>query len=381
METMKVSRLLALSFVLLMILLGVSSAYSAPFSFIAMADSRGSTNGVNDAVLSDIVDLILQEDAAVVLFPGDLVNGSCTDSILTSQLNHWRDVMAPIYNSNMYGAKVYAGPGNHDICYSGSELVWQSIFSDLPSDGPAGETNMTYSFDYMNAHFIMLNTDRAGNIHTINYDWLANDLASTTMEHIFVFGHDPAFPAGPHLGSSLDYYLNQRDAFWQLLVDYDVDIYFAGHEHLYNHINVDGVDQIIAGTSGAPIYHGYGGEFYHYAVVTIEGPDVFVEIIDDSGAVRDSFELFCLNDPVRIERTGLTYPTLQEAYDDAEYGDIVQSQDTVFIEQLNIDQDKSVNIEGGYNCDYSAVTGETVQIGNMTISDGTLTLANFSLEQ
>jgi Icc protein len=378
---MKVSRFLALSIILLVILLGVSSIYSAPFSFIAMADSRGSTNGVNDAVLSDIVNLILQEDAVFVFFPGDLVSGSCTESILTSQIDHWRDIMAPLYSSNMYGAKVYAGPGNHDICNSGSELVWQSIFSDLPSDGPSGETNMTYSFDYMNAHFIMLDTDRAGKFHTINYDWLADDLAATTMEHIFVFGHDPAFPAGPHLGSSLDYYPDQRDAFWQLLVDYDVDIYFAGHEHLYNHINVDGVDQIIAGTSGAPIYHGYGGEFYHYAVVTVDGPAVFVEIIDDSGVLRDSFDLFCLNDPVRIERTGLTYPTLQDAYDDAEHGDIVQSQNKVFIEQLNINQNKAVNIEGGYNCDYSAITGETVQVGTMTISDGILTIANFSLEQ
>ncbi|MHC4489396.1 MAG: metallophosphoesterase family protein [Planctomycetota bacterium] len=291
---MKVSRFFALSLVLLIILFGVSSVYSEPFRFVSMADSRGSNSGVNDPVLSSLVDLIIQEDAEFVLFPGDLVYGHIIDSILISELNHWRDLMAPIYIRDMYGAKVYAGPGNHEIRHSGSEAVWQSVFNDLPSNGPSGETYMTYSFNYLNSHFVMLNTDRAGNPHTINYNWLANDLSSTTADHIFVFGHEPAYPVRPHLGDSLDFYPDQRDAFWQLLVDYDVDIYFAGHEHLYNHTQVNGVHQVINGTSGAPIHIGYGGEFYHYALVTVDGLNVSVEIIDDSGAIRDSFELASL---------------------------------------------------------------------------------------
>jgi hypothetical protein len=136
----------------------------------------------------------------------------------------------------------------------------------------------------------MLNTDRAGNPHTINYDWLASDLAATTADHIFVFGHEPAYPVGPHLGNSLDAYPAERDAFWQLLVDHEVDIYFAGHEHLYNHVVVEGVHQVISGTCGAPIYTGYGGEFYHYVVVTVNGLDVSVQVFDDSGTLRDGFE-------------------------------------------------------------------------------------------
>ncbi len=289
---MKLTRSFASSVILLMILFGFSNVYSEPYRFISMADSRGAYNGVNDPVLSNIVDFILLEDAEFVLFSGDLVNGSSTDSILTSQLYHWRDVMAPIYASNMYGAKIYAIPGNHEIQYLGSgEEVWQTIFNDLPSNGPAGETYMTYSFDYANAHFVMLDTNRYANWSTLNYNWLANDLASTTADHIFVFGHEPAYPAGPRIGSSLDYYPDQRDAFWQLLVDYDVDIYFTGHEHLYNHINVDGVHQIINGTSGAGIYWGYGGDFFHYALITVDGPSVSIDIIDDSGTIRDNFDL------------------------------------------------------------------------------------------
>jgi hypothetical protein len=149
---------------------------------------------------------------------------------------------------------------------------------------------MTYSFDHLNSHFVMLNTNRAGSHHTVNYDWLANDLAATTADHIFVFGHEPAYPVGPHLGNSLDVYPAQRDAFWQLLVDYDVDIYFSGHEHLYNHTEVAGVHQVVAGTCGAPIYSGYGGDFYHYVVIAVDGLHVSVEVFDDVSEMRDSFE-------------------------------------------------------------------------------------------
>jgi hypothetical protein len=89
-----------------------------------------------------------------------------------------------------------------------------------------------------------------------------------------------------------------------LLVDHDVDAYFAGHEHLYNHVVVDGVHQVIAGTVGAPIYAGYGGDFYHYALVTVDGLDVSVSIIDDTGTVRDSFG-YTVPEPSTLPLTAL----------------------------------------------------------------------------
>lgn len=280
-------------------LVAVSNIYAESFSFVSMADSRGGNNGVNDAILSNLLSAVMSSGSEFIVFSGDLVTGSSDNSVLNSQLNHWRDVMAPAYNSDMYGAKVYAGPGNHEIANSSSsEGVWQSVFSDLPSNGPAGETYMTYSFDYMNSHFIMLDTNRAGLYHTLNYDWLANDLAATTADHIFVFGHEPAYPVGPHINSSLDADPAQRDAFWQLLNSYNVqDIYLTGHEHLYNHTEVDGIHQVITGTSGAPIHTGYGGEFYNYALITVDGLDVLVNVFDDGGALRDSFQYTVTPEP------------------------------------------------------------------------------------
>jgi hypothetical protein len=256
---------------------------------------------VNDAVLSGFVSSIMATNAKFVLFPGDLVYGeygSLRPGALPGQLTHWRSIMAPIYTGDFYGVKVYASPGNHEIWDNRStpeveaarETVWRSVFSDLPTNGPKGETFMTYSFDFGNAHFVMLDTDRAGNRHTVNLAWLAADLAATKAEHIFVFGHEPAFPVNLHKGNSLDTFPDRRDEFWALLARYRVGIYFTGHEHLYNHQEVNGVHQVIAGTCGAPIYKGSGGEFYHYALVTVDGAKVSVDIIDNNLAQRDHFE-------------------------------------------------------------------------------------------
>ncbi|HDH13515.1 MAG TPA: PKD domain-containing protein [Nitrospirae bacterium] len=85
----------------------------------------------------------------------------------------------------------------------------------------------------------------------------------------------------------------------------------------------------------------------------------------------------CLS-PVRI--SPVYYDTLQAAYDAAVEGDTIQSQAVVFTEDLNINSNISVTLEGGYNCDYTTITGETTINGNMTINDGTVTIMDFNLQ-
>ncbi len=75
----------------------------------------------------------------------------------------------------------------------------------------------------------------------------------------------------------------------------------------------------------------------------------------------------CLQ-PVRILRTPPSYYTgIQDAYDAAQNGDNIQGRDIEFYEDLLIEQDKSVHIEGGFNCDYSSNTGFSIIRGSMRI--------------
>ena len=89
----------------------------------------------------------------------------------------------------------------------------------------------------------------------------------------------------------------------------------------------------------------------------------------------------CL-DPVRNARTYVYYTSIQDAYDEAENSDSIESQAQAFTESLYIDDlsNKSVTIIGGYDCTYSEITGDTTLVGDIIISNGTVVFENFILE-
>ena len=49
------------------------------------------------------------------------------------------------------------------------------------------------------------------------------------------------------------------DPFWQALVDAGVDVVLNGHDHDYEHVATDGVDQFVVGTGGRSLYRFPGG--------------------------------------------------------------------------------------------------------------------------
>jgi hypothetical protein len=71
--------------------------------------------------------------------------------------------------------------------------------------------------------------------------------------------------------------------------------------------------------------------------------------------------------PVKIIGTpSAYYSSIQTAYYAAVSDDIIISQATVFTEDLLIDMNKSVLLEGGFDCDYSTGMGVTILSGNIT---------------
>ena len=84
----------------------------------------------------------------------------------------------------------------------------------------------------------------------------------------------------------------------------------------------------------------------------------------------------CSYDPVRILEE--YYLSIQEAYDHALNGDMIQCQALVFAEELSLDRDISVIIKGGYDCDYAVNKGNS-RIESMVIRDGTITVEKLTL--
>jgi predicted phosphodiesterase len=264
--------------------------FAQGFKFIAMSDSRGINNGVNDSVLTKIVNHIIdnQSDVKFIIFAGDMVNGHDDDPERTYQeLMHWKDVMAPIYkNDNMVWPKVWPVVGNHEIRHRKDEDNFRKVFSDVYRNGPDDEKGLSYSFDFRNAHFTIVNTDRwyygdpldttddRRDWHYIKHlDWLENDLKSArdrNVDHIFIASHDMIYPVGGHLRDGLanlgrnfkfpmdstqTWFMGRRQKVIDILKKYKVAAHICGHEHLYGRQEVNGIFEVIAGSSGAPLYN------------------------------------------------------------------------------------------------------------------------------
>ncbi len=205
----------------------------------------------------------------------------------------------------------YPGIGNHEM-ETPADMTWlrneynngNGVRTPLKNftnqDGPASTVETTYTWDYGDAHFIMLNeywdgtsdTGTDGDVVPALYDWLAADLAANSQPVVFVFGHEPAFPFNRHVGNSLDKYPANRDAFWNLLETEGVQAYFCGHTHVYKRYqpNPDGTWQIDVGNAGN-VSDGYP-DGHTFANVTVGSAEVRYDIwrnISGNFALEDTW--------------------------------------------------------------------------------------------
>jgi 3',5'-cyclic AMP phosphodiesterase CpdA len=261
--------------------------------FAVVGDTQGEDSTiVSETAFSKIVQHILAAEPAVdfVVLTGDLINGSRDGDTRYEEFQYWRSLAAPWYTSNFLGLKVYPAPGNHDQESSLSYLdTWQKAFPELPDNGPDNGKKMTYSFNMGSCHFVLLNTSTPTLFrkHSVDVDWLEEDLNANTQPIIFVFGHEPAYPAQRHIGKSLDDRPTRRDKFWQTLVNFGAKAYFCGHEHVYDHWIKDGVHQIVDGSGGVP------SSYIIYSIVDVDDSNnILISVYNAAdNSLRDQFDL------------------------------------------------------------------------------------------
>ena len=93
--------------------------------------------------------------------------------------------------------------------------------------------------------------------------------------------------------------------------------------------------------------------------------------------INATFQL--IKAPYFIGATG--YTTLRDAYEHANNGDVIKAKAKTFTENLTVDLNKSVTIEGGWDPGFTGITGMTTLRGwiQTTATGGTLTIKNFIL--
>ncbi len=277
-----------------------ADAMEPSWQFIFASDSRSKTNGVSTDILSELAAEAVKKRVDFFLFGGDMTQAHVDQAGMDRLLKLWRDTMQPVYDA---GIGVYAVRGNHEIDCPQKDTSWNNVFKgrySMPDNGPAGEKNMTYSFEHKNAFIVGIDVyARPGynELHRMNLEWVENQLAANTKPHVFVFSHDPAFKA--RHDNCLDNYASERDKFWASIEKAGGRVYFCGHDRFYNHARVDGdgdpnndIHQFVVGTAGSPLhdwrgkYDGDNGHYrvkgiyyskeYGYCLVKVNGSDVTV---------------------------------------------------------------------------------------------------------
>ncbi len=180
---------------------------------------------------------------------------------------------------------LYVAPGNHDVNNRHSLAIYTKMLGKEPYYSvPRGDTLL-----------IFLNTELPGQEVKITgqqFEWLEKELARD-FSYKFVFLHRPVFPSPIGTGYGLDRNPADRNRLHQLFVKDGVALVMAGHEHLYNRSERDGIEYVITGGGGAPLYaftQEQGG-FLHYIVAKKGNEGYFFRVVDFKGNLQDEFSV------------------------------------------------------------------------------------------
>lgn len=244
-----------LSIVVLFIFLLFSiTAYAKSFSFLAFGDNQG----FNDTFKLLLDKASKEKNIAFAVHVGD--------SIPYGKDSEYKSYIKLI---NKYpGLKIYQVMGNHDAVNGG----WRRFSKYF---GPS-----YYSFDYENAHFVILNNSFKGFFDEKQINWLKQDLASTDKPLKFVFFHKPVFDAS---GLYTDHIMDSRrmsERMIEIFKRYKVNYVVCGHIHGYAKAVRDGVTYIVSAGGGGRLYlpPAFGG-LYHYVRFDIDGDKISDRVI------------------------------------------------------------------------------------------------------
>ncbi|MFA5994400.1 MAG: metallophosphoesterase [Parcubacteria group bacterium] len=218
---------------------------SDEFSFAILGDTQRFQAQNPEGGLQQSVASLKEKPVSFLVTVGDLLSSCDGEKKCETNLTKWKDALGPLF------AHTYAVMGNHDRTgKKKADALWQKFFA-LPKNGPIDFQELTYAFDFKNSHFIFLDSEKPKehHINQIQLDWLEADLIQNKQAHTFVFFHEPAYPTKSKIDSSLDHSEKDRDALWQILERYHVDVAFSGHEHIQNHKKIGTVDQFIFGNT------------------------------------------------------------------------------------------------------------------------------------
>ncbi len=187
-------------------------------------------------------------------------------------------------------------PGNHDSQDGLGAWMYKEMFS-LPENGPAGQpSEMTYSFEYQNALFLMLDATLSVPGQSA---WVEAQLKKSTAKWKFVMFHFPPY----NLEEPYEEIMRE----WCTLFDkYHVDMVMNGHMHYYLRTKPMNAGKPVASPAEGTIYtmsisipgkqeqwpdESYAAVRYKdgplYQHISIKGGELHYQCLDPAGTLKD----------------------------------------------------------------------------------------------
>jgi hypothetical protein len=267
------------------------------FEFVIFGDSRGVWDNWQMATI--MANAVHDESSEFVIHLGDMVHDGWQDTEWMS----WLSLMKPL----MQDAPVYGVLGNHEL----NAPRYFEIFAHQNNE-------KWYSFDYGLIHFTVLSNYHQWNVGSEQYQWLENDLSTTTQPVKFVCFHEPIYCAEGQWGHPPREDI--REVWEPLFINYNVKLVWQGHNHFYQRTDpLDGVIYLVSGGAGAPVtppgddwYINFSLGAFHYCLldVSIEDWEIIISARDKNGETFDEFiisipkpEVYCEGE-LRWENVG-----------------------------------------------------------------------------
>ncbi len=260
-------------------------------AFALFCDSQS-----NPEVWEKISNLAYQERPHFGLLGGDLVDYGFNK-------DDWVDEFFAPANNFMKHYPIYSVPGNHE---HDAFLYYQYMANPDPE--------YRYTFNYGNIQFFMIDTDRDVSPGSPQYTWLEEQLATSDTHWKIVMHHHPPFSSEENDYGDVNYEKSEEgDLETRQLVPlyekYGVDIVVFGHIHAYERtwpifkerVNQEkGVIYLNLGGAGGglenasyqrPFFTQKVKKVHHFGLITVHGPNLNFEAINESGNIFDSFSL------------------------------------------------------------------------------------------
>ncbi|HET9931982.1 MAG TPA: metallophosphoesterase [Polyangiaceae bacterium] len=145
------------------------------------------------------------------------------------------------YGSGATKNRFFPALGNHDWYTAGAEPYLE--YFELPGN------ERYYDFVWGSVHLFMLDSDPSEPDGVMSdsrqAEWLSRGLAASTARWKIVVMHHAPYSSSQHGSNSYTQWPYK---------EWGADLVFAGHDHTYERLHVDGLTYIVAGLGGASTY-------------------------------------------------------------------------------------------------------------------------------